>query len=172
MAKIPDPALGKNWVTAVLKCRPILLPEVLGTVFLELNKMRGVYLPNYTIREHEPKRVMRVSLRVLTTPAQRERVENRLYGLADWIGVDVDIPGDPKEVAWIKRRERSKYWNRERCETLHLLSMAAVACLKEGIPGPRLASWDLARRNYAHLFVNMLGLREGFRDIAGEGSHE
>lgn len=168
MSKIPDPALGKNWVTAVLRCPGSRLPEVLDDVITKLNKMRGVYLPNYTIREHEPKRALRVSLRVLTTPAQRERVESRLYGLGGWWRIGVSIPGDPKDVAWIKRRERSKYWNRERCEVLHQLSMAAVACLREGVPGPRLASWDLARRNYAHLFVNMLGLREGFRDIAGE----
>jgi hypothetical protein len=168
MAKIPDPSLGKNWLTAVLVCRGPRLPEVLDSIFYELNKMRGVYLPNYTIREHEPKRLLRVSLRVLTTPAKREKVQAFLYKHASWWNVEINIPGDRKEVAWIKPRERSKYWNRERCETLHALSMAAIFCMREGVPGPRLASWDLARRNYAHLFVNMLGLREGFRDIAGE----
>jgi hypothetical protein len=148
------------------------LHEVVPAILGALNKLTGAYIPNYTVREHKPKKKLRLSFRVLVAPTRRKSVIRALLRLASKLDVGMKIPGPPEYAAWIKADERSEHWNRERCEILHQISMAAMACLKEGVPGPSLASWDLLRRNYAHLFVNMLALREGFIDIAGEaGRH-
>lgn len=165
---VPDVALGDSWVTGVLTCPVETLPDVLDAVLTTFNTMAGAYFPNYTIREHEATRRARASVRVLVIPTKRKKAAQALLKIASKFKIKAEVPGKQTSTgaAWIKPGTRSEYWNMERCKILHQLSMAAVACLKEGLPGPRIGSWDLSRRNFAHVFVNMLALREGFIDLA------
>lgn len=164
--KIPDASVGKNWVIAVLSCPAAKLPGVLNAMMVTMNQISDAHYPHYTIREHEAKKRLKVSFRVLVPSERHEHITQVLLDLASEYKISIKIPGKAEYRAWLKKNSRIEEWTQERCLILHHLSMAAVACLKEGLPGPRLASWDLSRRNFAHLFVNMLALREGFVDLA------
>lgn len=163
--KIPDASLGKNWITSVISCPAAKLPGVLGALMGTMENLSDAHLAHYTIREYEAKKRLKVSFRVLVPPEKQEEVTRVLLDTASELKISIKVPGGPPYAAWIKPDTRNEEWTYDRCLILHYLSKAAVACLKEGLPGPRLMSWDLSRRNFAHVFVNMLALREGFVDL-------
>jgi hypothetical protein len=166
---VPDTTIGENWMTGIFNCPPVVLPDFLDNIFRALADVPGAHLPHYTIREFEAQEKLRVSIRVLVN--DDDEVRKATFACIDELCSDLGVGGeiytDPAKAAWLAKGENPD-WNLDRCEALHHLSKVAVQLLKEGLPGPRLGGWTNSRRCYAHLFINMMGLREGFVEIAEE----
>jgi hypothetical protein len=130
-------------------------------LFQTVEAIQGAYMPHYTIREAigPPLSLLTVSFRVLRKQSVEEPLKSQIATIMKERGLAfrIDPQGNDHFAqcrAWASKGEVNPYWTRKRCDALNTLSRSIASFSTNSV-------FDSdSRFEWAHLFVNMLGLQE------------